>query len=99
MGIGGLGGGEQLVVGGVGLAEAEVLEDSAVEEVGVLGDDGDLLAEGLQRYLAEILPTKCDPPYLRVIEAEEEIDRGGLTGAGGADEAEGFASGQVKGDV
>ena len=45
--------------GGVGLAEAQVLGHRAVEQVGVLGHDGDLAAEHVERQLAQVVAAEA----------------------------------------
>jgi len=71
VGIGGAGGGLYLFLGGVSFAESQVLGDGTVEEVGVLGDDGDVFADMVEGQSPEVLSAKKDASLLGV---EEAID-------------------------
>ncbi len=61
-----------LVAGGVGLAEPQILFDGAVEQVGVLVDDGDHPAErfGIERL--DVVTADLDRAALRVEEAQQQ---------------------------
>src|SRR5215213_783966 len=63
-----LGGDLDLVVRGVRLCEAQVLPDGLVEEVCLLRDDADEVAEGLERQVADVDAADRDPPAADVVE-------------------------------
>ena len=69
MGIGGSGGGFQLILGGVALAEPEVVGDGAMKQVGVLGDDRDLLPDSFEGKVFQVLSAEKDPALLRIEKA------------------------------
>ena len=58
--VGGLGGGDDLVLGRARLAERDVVADRAVEQEHVLPDIGDLLAQRVARHLRDVLPVDHD---------------------------------------
>ena len=57
VGVGGSGGSFKLFPGGVLLAESKVVGDGAMEEVGVLGDDGDVLTDVVEGEVSQVLAT------------------------------------------
>ncbi len=88
-----------LRAGGVGPGEAEVVEDGAVEEEVVLADDGHLGAEGLEGEGLDGVAVEEDEAALAVVEARDEVDEGGLAGAGVSDEGDGLAGLGGEGEV
>src|SRR5262245_59069364 len=65
----------------VHLSEADVVEDTAVKEQGVLGDDADLSAQTLQAYGGDIDAVDKDLPPIRLVQPEKEVNQCALTGA------------------
>ena len=86
-----------LVARGVGLAETQILFDGAVEQVGVLVDDGDHPAErfGIERL--DVVPADLDRAALRVEEAQQQPRNRRLPGAARPDDADLFAGGDGEG--
>ncbi len=75
-----------LLFGGLRAAEEDVLADGAVEEEGLLEDDAELLAVADEADGGEVDAVDEDLAAGGGVEAADEPDDGGLTGAGGADE-------------
>ena len=78
VGAGGPRGGEHVVVGGARSAEGDVLLDGAFEEPGLLQDHADLLAQLITVQVARVHAVQGDRSGLGVVEAQEEVDQGGL---------------------
>ncbi|CAM5693919.1 hypothetical protein SFUMM280S_06782 [Streptomyces fumanus] len=83
---GGAGGPGQLLVRRVRPGEPQVLGDGGVEEVRLLGDDGDVPAQRVQRVLARAPPAEEDPAAPRVVVAQQQGEQGALAGAGRSDD-------------
>ena len=90
-----LGRGAQLLVGGVGLGEAQVVGDGGVEEVGLLGDDADRAGEGVEVQVAHVDAVDGDPAAGDVVQPRHQVAERGLAGAGRADDGEAAARGTV----
>ena len=75
-----------LLVGGVGLAVAEVRGDGAAEEVGLLGHEADGGGERVGVEVAHVDAADEHPAVGGVEEAGDEVDQGGLARAGAADD-------------
>ena len=58
----------------LGLGDAQVVGDAAIEEVRVLRDDRHLPAQHVQRQLAQVVTVEQHPPLLRIDEAQQQID-------------------------
>ncbi len=86
-----------LVAGGVGLAEPQVVFDGAVEQVGVLVDNRDHPAErfGIERF--DVMTADPDGAALRVEEAQQQPRNRGLAGAARPDDADLLAGGDGEG--
>ena len=82
----GLGGGLDLLVGRVRLGEAQVLAHRGVEEVRLLRDDADEVAERGEAEIAHVDAVDRDLPARDVVQPRGEIAERGLPGAGLADE-------------
>ena len=91
--VGGAGGGDEFGLGGVGAAEAQVVLDRAVEQVGVLRDHGDHAADRVGIERAQILAADADGAGLRIVQAQQQAHDGGFAGAAGADDADALAGG------
>ena len=88
VGVGELGGRDDLFLRRVGAAEGDVLEDGSAKEDGVLQDVADLVAQMLEFVVADVLAVDVDFAGLHVVEARDEADDGGFSAAGGADDAD-----------
>ena len=97
--VGGVGGGNQVRLAGVGAAETQVVLDRAVEQVGVLRHDGDHPADRGRVERAQVLPANADRAALRVMQAQQQADDRGLAGAAGADDADALACGDAEGQA
>ena len=80
VGVRGAGGGGKLVAGRIGFAETKVVLHRAVEQEGVLVDDGDTTVDFVAGKLAQIAPPDADRPLIRVVQAKEETDDRCLAG-------------------
>src|ERR671922_283411 len=78
--------GDELLVGGVGLPVDQVATDGVVEQVGLLRDDPDRVADRLERRPPDVETVDLDRPFLDVVQARDEIGHRGLAGAGRTDE-------------
>src|SRR5690606_274680 len=76
-----------------GRREADVGGNVAGEEEDVLLHVADEPAHLVHRHVAHIAPVDEDPPLLRFVEAEEEVDDRRLAGAGVADDGQGATRG------
>ena len=85
VGIGGLGGGNDLFVGGIQTAIADILHDGALEQPGVLQHHAEALAQGTAVKVADIVAVQGDGAGIHIVEPHEQVDEGGLAAAGGAD--------------
>ena len=78
-----LGGGDHLLLRGVGLAEEKVCPDGIVEEVDILEDHGEVGEQTVAGELPEVVAAQGDAAALGVIEPGQKAADGGLAGAGG----------------
>ena len=83
----------ELVLGRVGLAEAQILLDRAVEQIGVLVHDGDLAAQRLGIERAQIMAADPDRPGLRIEQAQQQPRDRRFARAARADDADLLAGG------
>ena len=72
MGVGGTGGGFKLLAGRLGLAEAQIVLDRAVEQIRVLIDDSELGADLIEAELFEIATAEPYGAFLRIVEPEQQ---------------------------
>ncbi|GAB3873755.1 hypothetical protein GCM10027610_141420 [Dactylosporangium cerinum] len=70
-----------------------------MEEVGVLGDDADGVAQGLQGGVADVDVADEDRAGGGVVDPRDQHRGGGLAGAGGADERDHLAGLDGEGDA
>ena len=77
-----------LALAGIGPAIADVVADRAVQQRSVLGHDRNLLAQAFLRHRRNVLAVDQDAPSLQIEKAQEQVDGGGLAGAGAADQAD-----------
>ena len=81
----------QLFVRGVGIAPEQVVADGAAEEGVLLQDDRDLLAQRFQVIAFDGVAADDQLASLFVVKSGQELDQGGLAGAGGTNDRERFA--------
>ena len=79
-----------LLRGGFGLAEAQVVLDAAVEQVGVLVHHRDVGVDIVRAQVAQIVPADPDGAVIRIVEAQEQAHDGGLSRPALPDEADPF---------
>src|SRR5450631_85502 len=92
-------GGESGLCGGfhasfrdAGQAVADIVPDGVVEEDVFLGDHGDLFAERTEGDGADVGAVDANLAGGEFVEARDEIDERGFSGAAGADESDDFAA-------
>ena len=88
VGVGVAGGGLDLVLVGVGLAEPQIVLDGAVEQIGVLMHDRDHPAHRLGIERLQVAPADQHPPVLRVEQAQQQPRDRGFARAARADDAD-----------
>jgi hypothetical protein len=97
--VGDGGGFFDLLVGGGGNSEGYVVADGVGEEVGLLGDEADVLTETLEGDGADGSVVDQDTAGGGVEQAGDEVYEGGFSGAGGAYDGETASGGDVEVDV
>ena len=88
-----------LLGGGVGCTEGDVVTDGIGEEEGLLGHEADVAAEGLEGEGADGAVVDEDGAGDGVLKAGDEVNEGGFAGAGGAYDGEAAAGGDAEVDV
>src|SRR6266568_7650018 len=91
VGGGGFRGGDDLLLAGAEAAIGDVRAYRVVEQGDLLADQRDGTAQRAERHLADILSVDGDAPGVDVVEARNEVENGGLAGAGGADQGDSLA--------
>ena len=99
VGVGLSGGIFDFLLGGVELTQGDVVADAGVEEVGVLGDEGDAVAEGVEPELLEIMVAEGDLAGLGVPEAHKKVGAGGLARPRPSDKGHGLAGFDGEADI
>ena len=82
--VGGLGGGDDLLVGRARLAVGDVVADRAGEQPGVLQHHAERAAHLVAGEVAVVDAVEEDAPGVDLVEAHEQVDDGGLARAGRA---------------
>jgi hypothetical protein len=77
---------------GVGPGVGDVGADGVVEQERLLGDQGDLVAQGGQGQVAHVVAVDAHPPGADVVEARDQVQDGALAAAGRADQGDGLAA-------
>ena len=85
-----------LGLGGVRLADAQILRDRAVEQQRLLKDDADVSPQRCQRDPAHVHAVDPDEAGLRIEGAMQQRNRCRLAGAGCADQRDSLAGSAVK---
>ncbi|MCY1182550.1 hypothetical protein D9M73_231150 [compost metagenome] len=83
--------GADLRFGRVRAAIGDVVANRAMQQRSVLGDHANGAAQAVLRDLGDVLPVDAYFPLIHVVEAQQQVDQGGFTGAGAADQADFFA--------
>src|SRR3712207_1622019 len=99
VGVGRLGGLDNLLRCSVQLPVGDVLLDGGAEEDRVLEDDPDLLAQGLELVVLYVSPIDPDGTPSGFVEAEDQADQGRLAGSRSADQRHPLAGKDVEGDA
>ena len=86
--LSGCGSADDLLICGTGGAEGDIFADGIGEEGGLLEDDADLGAEGVEGGAADVAAIDADETGGGVVKAGQEADDGGLAGAGGAEQGD-----------
>src|SRR5207237_9384207 len=86
----------QLGLGGVLLAEPEVVGDRATKEVSLLGNEPDRAPEGFEQLLPDVHVVDADGARCDVERAGNEVQQRGLAGARAADDRGGRARWQLE---
>ena len=89
--MGCFGRGNDLFVGGVGLAVGDVLADGAGAQPGVLQHHAVAAAQGSAGHVPDVVAGNGDGAAVDIIEPHEQVDEGGLAAAGGADDGDALA--------
>src|SRR5262249_38331859 len=79
-------GGDHLLVRGVWAGVCDVVANSALEQPGVLQHHADALAQVGSPHLSDVDAVERDASRVELVEAHDEVDEGGLAGAGGSDD-------------
>ena len=95
VGAGQLAGVDQLLVGGVGIAPAEVFLDGAGEQHILLQHHGHIIPEHLQVILPHIDAAHLQHALGNIVKAGDQLHQGGFAGAGAAQDAHGGAGGNM----
>jgi len=98
VGVGGVGGGHDLLLRRVGLAVKDVLPDAGGEQHRLLAHEADLLAVPFQFESADVHAVEPDGTREGVVEALDELDDRGLPRAALTDEGEGASRGNREGE-
>ena len=85
--------GHDLVVGGVGAAVGDVGGDGSFEEPGVLEHHADAGAQFGAGQGGDVGAVEGDAAGCGFVEAQQQVDQGGLARAGGADDGDGLVRG------
>ena len=91
MGVGLLRRGEDLFLGGIGLAHGNVLPDSARFQPGVLQNHAHTVPQIRPAHRAGIHTVQQNFTPLRVVEPHEEVDKSGFAAARGANNGNALA--------
>ena len=84
-------GGDDLLLGGVGLGHSDVFPDGAGFEPGVLEHHAVATAQAAAGDAADVLAADVNFARVHIVEAHEQIDQRGLAAARGADDGDAAA--------
>lgn len=77
-------GGDDFILAGIRLGQTQIIANGAVEEMGLLGDDGDHPAHILCPVIMQLTAVQANPPLLIIPKAHQQVDQRRFTGAAGA---------------
>ena len=97
--VGGLGGGDDLLIAGVQAAVADVLHDGALEQPGILEHHAEGLPQVGPAEVPHVVSVHPDSAGVDVVEPHEQLDHGGLARAGGANDGHHLPRLHVGGEV
>src|SRR5579872_1138205 len=86
MDVRGLAGGDQLVIGRIGTAVAQILCDARVEQVRLLSDDADVAAQRIEPQVAHVVAVEQHAASLRIVKTRQQLHDRRLARAAWADE-------------
>src|SRR4029077_7263606 len=92
-------GGKDLIVGGVWIADAQILGDRAVEQKRLLKDHADIASEARELHAAGVAAVDADLSRLRVVDSIEQGKRRRFAGAGASDQRNGLPGLRLEGEV
>ena len=92
--LGGLGGGPDFFVGGLGADVLDVFPDRVVENHDILGDRRKRLAQGLDPEIVDRGAADRDFPVLDIVEPRQQAENGGFPRPGGTDDGGDLLAGQ-----
>ncbi|MPM31102.1 hypothetical protein SDC9_77655 [bioreactor metagenome] len=98
-GLGHLEGVPQLLVGGIGVAVAQVAGHRPGEQVRLLRHQPDPAPQQVRLEAADVDAVHLDGALGRVVQPRQQIDQGGLARSGGADDRGGAAGGHREADL
>ena len=96
VGVGCLGGGDHLLVGGVGSAEGDVVPHGSGGQPGLLQHHAVVLPKGVAGDLTDIKAVHRNASLAHVVEAHEQVDERGLTASRGAYDGHPLTAGERK---
>ncbi len=99
VGVGQLCCSKDLVFGGIGSTEGDVVGDGAVQQHGFLQHESDLGAQTVQGAGADVDTVDADASGVGVSEARDHAQHGGFAAAGRPDDSHHLAGVDVEGDV
>ena len=97
--MGGLGGFEQVFRAGMGRAKGKVFADGRAEKEGLLGNHADVAPEHGQGIVAHRPAVDQQRALGRFVEPGDQVDQRGFARAGGADDGQAGAGGNVERDA
>ena len=77
----------------------DIVADGSGEQEGILHDHGHAAAQGVRVPLSDIPSVDADGSRFGQMEAPQELGQGGFAGSGRADQGDGAAGVDLKGDV
>src|SRR5688500_1607241 len=90
---------QALLVGRAWIDEEKVLSDRAGEELSILGNEPDTLAQGVEIHRVARQPVIKNPPALRRIQPDQQLDQRRLPGARRSHERDRLAALHREGNV
>ena len=87
------------LLGGVGIAPAQVVINGPAEQNVLLQDNRDLVAQGFHIIVPDIQSAHPDTAFRHIIEAADQVDQAGFGGAGTADDADRFPGPDLQVDI